>query len=104
MCSTGARGVDRAAFLTRQPTTKVPNAQVMKLTHKMGNADRWARGLIVGPAAIVVAVLIGAGSLLGIILIAIGTVMPLTTNVGMCPVHALLAVDTHRHDQAALGS
>jgi hypothetical protein len=76
----------------------------MKLTHNMGSADRWARGLIVGPAAIVVAVLIGAGSLVGIILIAIGAVMLLTATVGICPLYALLGIDTQRHDHATLGS
>jgi hypothetical protein len=76
----------------------------MKLTHNMGSADRCARGLIVGPAAIIAAVLIGAGSLLGIILLALGAIMLLTATVGICPLYTLFGIDTHRHDHATLGS
>jgi hypothetical protein len=75
----------------------------MKLTHNMGSADRWARGLMLGPAAIIAAVLLGVGSLLGIILLAIGAIMLLTATVGMCPLYTLLGIDTQRHDHATLG-
>ncbi len=76
----------------------------MQLTHNMGSVDRWVRGLIVGPGAIIAAVLIGAGSVLGIILIAIGVAMLVTAAVGTCPLYSVLGVDTHRRGRNALGS
>ena len=75
----------------------------MKLTHNMGTPDRWARGLLVAPAAIIAAGLIGAGSILGIILIAVGLIMLVTAVVGTCPLYALLGIDTHRGGHAVHG-
>ena len=48
--------------------------------------------------------LIGAGSVLGIILIALGSSMLVTAVVGTCPLYALLGVDTHRRGRTALGN
>jgi Protein of unknown function (DUF2892) len=76
----------------------------MKLTHNMGSIDRWVRGLIIGPSAIIAAVLTGAGSVLGIVLIAVGVIMLATAVVGMCPLYAMLGVYTHRGDHEALGA
>lgn len=76
----------------------------MKLTHNMGNIDRWARGLIIGPGAIIAAVMTGAGSILGIVLIAVGVIMLATAVVGMCPLYTVLGIDTHRSDRKALGA
>ena len=76
----------------------------MKLTHDMGNIDRWARGLIIGPGAIIAAVMTGAGSILGIVLIAVGVIMLATAVVGMCPLYTVLGIDTHRSDRKALGA
>jgi hypothetical protein len=75
----------------------------MKLTHNMGTPDRWARGLLVAPAAIIAAGLIGAGSILGIILIAVGLIMLVTAVVGTCPLYALLGIDTHHGGHAVRG-
>ena len=75
----------------------------MKLAHNIGAPDRWVRGLLVAPGATIAAALIGAGSILGIILIAIGVIMVVTAAVGVCPLYALLGIDTHPSGRAVHG-
>jgi Protein of unknown function (DUF2892) len=75
----------------------------MKLTHNMGRIDRRLRGFLIGPGAIVAAALIGAGSVVGIILTALGLIMLVTAAVGVCPLYALFGLDTRRDARHALG-
>jgi hypothetical protein len=56
--------------------------------------DRGLRSLVVAPVAIVIAVLVGAGSPAGILLFVLAAVMLATSAVGFCPLYALLHVDT----------
>jgi hypothetical protein len=55
------------------------------------------RGLLVALAAIVLAVLAGAGSILGIVLLVVASIMLLTALVGICPLYTLFGVATRRH-------
>ncbi len=76
----------------------------MKLTHNMGSIDRWARGLIIAPGAAIAAVLIGATTVPGILLAAVGVIMLATAVVGICPLYSLLGIDTHRGGHHPLGA
>ncbi len=60
----------------------------------MGSIDRITRAFVVAPLAIVIAVLVGAGSVAGIVLLVLAGVMLLTSAVGFCPLYKLLRIDT----------
>ena len=60
----------------------------------MGNWDRALRAFVIAPVAIVVGVLVGAGSIGGIVLFAIGGIMLATSAVGFCPLYAPLGIKT----------
>jgi hypothetical protein len=63
------------------------------MTINMGRTDRIVRG-VVGVGAIVVALLAGAGSVLGIILWTVAALMLGTSAVGFCPLYAALHIDS----------
>lgn len=60
----------------------------------MGSIDRGIRGVVVAPVALVVALVIGAGSVAGIALLALAAVMLATSAVGFCPLYRLVGLDT----------
>jgi len=60
----------------------------------MNKADRALRAFLVAPAAIVVAFVVGAGSIGGIVLLALAAIMLATSALGFCPLYKLLHVDT----------
>lgn len=60
----------------------------------MGKADRFVRAVIVAPAAVILALVVGASSVLGIVLLAVAAIMLLTSLVGSCPLYALFGVST----------
>jgi hypothetical protein len=60
----------------------------------MNNLDRGLRALVVAPAAVIAAVLVGAGTIGGIVLFALAAIMLGTSAVGFCPLYALLHVNT----------
>ncbi len=64
------------------------------MTRNMGTADRLLRAFVVAPAAIIAAILIGPGSIGGIILFVVAGVMLLTSAVGFCPLYPLVKVNT----------
>jgi hypothetical protein len=64
------------------------------MTRNMGNADRLIRGVLAAPAAVLAAFLLGAGSILGIVLLVVAAVMAVTAATGFCPLYALFRVDT----------
>jgi DUF2892 family protein len=64
------------------------------MTRNMSRIDRAIRGFVVAPIAIVAAVLLGAGSIAGIVLFAIAAIMIVTAAVGVCPLYSLLHLDT----------
>jgi len=63
----------------------------------MGSIDRVLRSFVVAPVAIVVAVVVGAGSVVGIVLLALAAVMLATSAVGFCPLYKALGIDTRSH-------
>ena len=54
------------------------------MKRNMGKTDRAIRFLI-APAAVIAALAIGAGSVLGIVLLAVAAIMLATSAVGLCP-------------------
>ena len=64
------------------------------MTANMSNLDRWVRSLLVAPVAIVLAIVVGAGSIGGIVLFALAAIMLATSAVGFCPLYRLLHIDT----------
>ena len=67
------------------------------MSRNMSNLDRGLRTFVVAPVAIVIAVLVGAGSILGIVLLAAAAIMLATSAIGFCPLYTLLHVDTRGH-------
>ena len=62
----------------------------------MGTADRWLRGLVVAPVLVVLALVAGADSVLGVILLVLAAVMVATAVVGVCPLYLPMHLDSHR--------
>ncbi len=67
------------------------------MTSNMHSIDRGLRGLVVAPAAVIVAFIVGAGSVGGIALFALAAIMLATSAVGFCPLYKLLHIDTRGH-------
>jgi hypothetical protein len=64
------------------------------MSTNMSSLDRGLRSFLVAPAAIVIAILVGAGSIAGVLLFALAGVMLATSAIGFCPLYALLHFDT----------
>jgi hypothetical protein len=64
------------------------------MTGNMNSVDRGLRAFLLAPAAIIAAVLVGAGSIGGIVLFALAAIVLATSAVGYCPLYALLHINT----------
>ncbi len=64
------------------------------MTKNMNNLDRGLRALVVAPAAVIAAALIGAGSLGGGMLFPLAALMLATGAIGFCPLYTLLHINT----------
>ena len=64
------------------------------MTKNMSTLDRRLRTFVAAPLLIVIALLVGAGSLAGIVLLALAAVMLATSSVSFCPLYALLHLNT----------
>lgn len=64
----------------------------------MGTADRLVRALLVAPALLAIAAMVGFATALGIIAIVLAVVMLGTAAVGSCPLYLPFHVDT-RHSR-----
>jgi Inner membrane protein YgaP-like, transmembrane domain len=63
------------------------------MSRNISTLDRGLRSFVVAPAAIVVAFVVGAGSVGGIVLFVLAAVMLATSSVGFCPLYRLLHLD-----------
>ena len=68
--------------------------QEAKMIRNMSTLDRRLRAFLVAPAAIVVAVVVGAGSIAGIVLFVLAGIMLATSAVGFCPLYTLFRFDS----------
>ena len=66
------------------------------MSKNMSTLDRRVRALLVAPAAIVVGVVIGPGSVAAIVLYVVAAVMLATSAVGYCPLYSLLRLGSRR--------
>jgi uncharacterized membrane protein YdbT with pleckstrin-like domain len=64
------------------------------MSRNMNTTDRALRAFLVAPAAIVVAFVVVAGSIAGILLFALAAIMLATSAVGFCPLYKLLHLNT----------
>jgi hypothetical protein len=60
----------------------------------MSKLDRGLRAFVVAPAAVIAALLVGAGSAGGIVLFVLAAVMLATSAVGFCPLYTLHHIKT----------
>jgi hypothetical protein len=67
----------------------------------MGSIDRLLRAVVVAPAAVVIAIVVGVGSVAGIVLLALAAVMLATSAVGFCPLYRVLRIDTRSCSRSA---
>lgn len=64
------------------------------MTRNMSTLDRRIRGFAVVPLLVIAALIVGAGTILGIVLLAAAAVMLVTSTVGFCPLYTLLHINT----------
>ena len=67
------------------------------MTRNMGNWDRGLRMFLVAPVAIVAALIVGAGSVGGIILFAVAGIMLVTSVTAFCPTYTVIGISTYPH-------
>ena len=65
------------------------------MSRNISTLDRAVRIFLIAPVAIVIAILVGAGSPLGILLFVLAALMLATSAVGYCPLYTLLHIDRH---------
>ena len=63
------------------------------MTTNVGSPDKIAR-IVLGVAAAVVAFLVGAGSVLGIILFVVAAILVVTALTGFCPLYRIVGINT----------
>ncbi|HEU4980014.1 MAG TPA: DUF2892 domain-containing protein [Solirubrobacterales bacterium] len=72
------------------------------MNRNMGTLDRGVRVFLVAPAAIIAAFILGAGTVLGIVLFVVAGIMLATSATGYCPTYTLIGISTdpglHRVD------
>ena len=66
----------------------------------MGTPDRLVRGFAVAPLALIAALVLGIGSVAGVILAVVAVIMAVTAVVGFCPLYRVLGFSSERHAPA----
>ena len=64
------------------------------MTKNMSTLDRKLRGLAATPVLLLLALLVGVGTVTGLVLIALAAVMAGTSTVGFCPLYAAIHINT----------
>jgi len=59
-----------------------------------GNVDRIIRAVVVAPLALVLAAVLGFGTVGGIVALVVAAIMLVTAAVGTCPLYSVLHVNT----------
>ena len=65
------------------------------MIRNMGSLDRGVRALVVAPIAIVLAFIVGAGTVAGVILFVVAAIMLATSAIGFCPNYVWLGITTY---------
>lgn len=64
------------------------------MTKNMNTLDRSLRAFVVAPLLVIAALFVGAGTILGVVLLVLTAVMLATAAVGFCPLYALFHLNT----------
>lgn len=64
------------------------------MTRNMGILDRSLRAFVVAPVAVMVALLVGAGSLAGVVFFVVAGIALATGATGVCPTYTFLGIST----------
>jgi Inner membrane protein YgaP-like, transmembrane domain len=64
------------------------------MTKNMNALDRALRAFVVAPLLVIAALFVGAGTILGLVLLVLAAVMLATAAVGFCPLYALFHLNT----------
>jgi hypothetical protein len=64
------------------------------MTPNMGAFDRGLRAVVVAPAAIVVALIVGVSTVVGVILLIVAGIMLATAATGFCPTYTVVGIST----------
>lgn len=64
------------------------------MIRNMGSFDRGVRAFVVAPAAIVLAFIVGASTVAGVILFVLAGIMLATSAIGFCPNYVWLGIST----------
>jgi hypothetical protein len=64
------------------------------MIRNMGALDRSLRAFLVAPAATVVALILGAGTVIGVVLFVVAAIMLATAATGFCPTYTLIGIST----------
>lgn len=64
------------------------------MTRNMGTTDRSLRAFVVAPLAIIIAFIVGAGTVLGVVLFVVAGIMLATSASGFCPTYTFLGITT----------
>jgi hypothetical protein len=64
------------------------------MSRNMGAFDRGLRAFLIAPAAVVVAFLIGEGTVIGIVLFVVAGLMLTTAAAGFCPTYTIIGIST----------
>jgi hypothetical protein len=67
------------------------------MTRNMGTFDRSLRALVVAPAAIVAAFILGASTFGGVILFVVAGIMLTTAVTAFCPTYTVVGISTDPH-------
>ena len=65
------------------------------MIRNMGSLDRGVRAFVVAPIAIVLAFVLGASTVAGVILFVLAGIMLATSATGFCPNYVLLGITTY---------
>jgi hypothetical protein len=64
------------------------------MTKNMNTLDRALRAFVIAPLLVIAALFVGAGTILGVVLLLLAAVMLATAAVGFCPLYALFHLNT----------
>jgi hypothetical protein len=67
------------------------------MTRNMGTFDRALRAFVVAPVAIVMAFVLGAGTLGGVILFVVAGIMLASAVTAFCPTYTVIGISTRPH-------
>lgn len=71
------------------------------MTKNMGQLDRMIRGFVIAPLLVVVGIVVGVSSVLGLISLVLAAVLLATATVGFCPLYVPLHLHTNGHQRSA---